>query len=313
MFRWARRIFKLTWNLVVVAIILLSLAMNVASLAGGAIYSVASGIYETATGRASLAGKHSREMKSLERRLAVATNDLATERATAKTLRAELRSTTKGLATERMAAAKLREEVSNSAKRLAVSREKRLAMSVAASETADRISLRSLKAAARNVGSMSGKGIPWIGATVIVGATALEIRDLCATMKDMAALKQAFDPGAKEDPNVRKVCGTQLPTKEQIWLSVREAPGVAWDTAKEVVPSMEDIRSIELPNIDYAAYWSSLQRGASGFWDTTKGAAASAGSSIMHTGSDAAKKAKEWIPWIGDDAVQDPEHSGSNQ
>ena len=41
---------------------------------------------------------------------------------------------------------------------------------------------------------MPGEAVPYLGTAVIVGVTAREIGDLCATLKDISALKRAFNP-----------------------------------------------------------------------------------------------------------------------
>ena len=53
---------------------------------------------------------------------------------------------------------------------------------------------------------MPSEAFPYLGSTVIVGVTALEISDLCATLKDMPALKRAFNPSFQQSEQELEVC-----------------------------------------------------------------------------------------------------------
>ena len=148
--------------------------------------------------------------------------------------------------------------------------------------TSERIATRATKTAARSVGSMAGEALPFVGVAVIVGATAFEIKDLCATIKDMNELKRAFDPSLIPDEAETTVCSITVPTKEELRASAKAAPKAAWAKARSVIPS-----SYEFPDVDGAgllegtrskAAWGldATKRGAGALWGTVTDAGASA-------------------------------------
>lgn len=112
-------------------------------------------------------------------------------------------------------------------------------------KTTRRISGRVAKATARSTGSIAAESIPYVGIGVILGVTAWEVSDACETMDDLHQLELAFDPEAGIDTEHTEVCGTQVPTKEEILQSLKESPGKAWDKANiwaSDLPSWEDAR-----------------------------------------------------------------------
>jgi hypothetical protein len=67
-----------------------------------------------------------------------------------------------------------------------------------------KVGMRLLPAVARAVSSIPGKSVPMIGSSVAIAMTALDVRDLCETLKDMDALGEAFGDAA---PDESKICG----------------------------------------------------------------------------------------------------------
>ena len=55
-----------------------------------------------------------------------------------------------------------------------------------------------------------------IGTTAIVGITALELRDLCETAKDMDALNRALNPDEATDVDETSVCSIAVPTRKEL-------------------------------------------------------------------------------------------------
>ena len=111
---------------------------------------------------------------------------------------------------------------------------------------------------------MAGEALPWVGTAVIVGVTTLELRDLCQTITDMNELKRAFDPTLVSDENQRTVCSMEVPSRQELWEATTSSPQRAWEQASAVMPTMDDIRSIDLSDIDWAAYKTSVGQGFSG-------------------------------------------------
>jgi len=114
-------------------------------------------------------------------------------------------------------------------------------------ETIDRVQKRTAKVAVSNVGSMAGEGIPLWGIAVIVGATSYEVYSSCETMKDLQELSSALSPGESDDAEVQRVCGLRVPTKEEIWASVKSSPGKAWAAASMYIS--------DLPRPDFSGTW----------------------------------------------------------
>ena len=91
-----------------------------------------------------------------------------------------------------------------------------------------RVSARVARGAARNAGAVFAEAVPWVGAAAVIGFTALDLRDACATMEDLAALDEAAGPdpeppagapaGARAgdasllDRATAEVCALELPT-----------------------------------------------------------------------------------------------------
>jgi hypothetical protein len=71
-----------------------------------------------------------------------------------------------------------------------------------------KVGLRLIPAVARAVSSLAGKTAPVIGSGVAIAMTALDVRDLCETLKDMDALGDAFGDAAADES---KVCGFKAP------------------------------------------------------------------------------------------------------
>lgn len=106
------------------------------------------------------------------------------------------------------------------------------AMKTQVRNTTTRISRRIATATARNTSSVFAESIPYAGIGVIAAVTAWEIRDACETMKDLHNLNVAFDPDTANDVDHAEVCGTEVPSKEEIITSVKNAPGKAWAKAE---------------------------------------------------------------------------------
>lgn len=128
---------------------------------------------------------------------------------------------------------------------------KQVPLKTAVGETADIIGKRSVKTARREVASMPAEAIPYIGTAVIVGVTALEIYDLCATLNDVSALQRAFDPDFMKSDEEIEICSIEVPPKEEIVAAIKASPQKAWRSTKEAVPTLEEIKDIEMPDIEW--------------------------------------------------------------
>jgi hypothetical protein len=98
-----------------------------------------------------------------------------------------------------------------------------------ATKLSKRISARTLKGAVRNAAVAPAEAIPNVGLAVILGVTAYELADACATMKDIKTLNSLLGDKTAIDENT--VCGIQTPTKEAILNTLKESPSSAWQAA----------------------------------------------------------------------------------
>ena len=247
----------------------------------------------------------SRVIASQRAEIADLADELDLERQTQRQLRGEVAEVTEEVASQRAINRQLRGEMSELSEDLLLARRQvtegasqvvsyrgqRMAVSEAVGETADRISNRARISATREIGSMAGEALPWVGTAVIVGVTALELKDLCDTITDMNELKRAFDPSLAPDENQQTVCSMEVPSREELWEAVRSSPQRSWELAASYTPSMEDIRNMEMPDIDWAAYRSAAGQSLANSADAIGSALGSAADSTI----DSATGLWEWL------------------
>lgn len=111
----------------------------------------------------------------------------------------------------------------------------------AVGDTAQRISRRTAVSASRALASMFGEAVPVVGTAVIVGSTALDLNDACQIMKDLHALEVAFNPEKALGPEATEVCGMRVPTEDEVWQAVQQAPGQVWERTRAVIPNVPEI------------------------------------------------------------------------
>ena len=107
---------------------------------------------------------------------------------------------------------------------------------------AERMVGRTVTGASRNLSSIAGQAIPYVGVTLILGSTALEIDDACDTLKDIGQMSTAIgdqpvDPGA--------VCGMQVPASADVlnqvtnnWNAAYQSAAGAINAAGQRVPAI---------------------------------------------------------------------------
>lgn len=121
----------------------------------------------------------------------------------------------------------------------------------AADDILRRVARRTSVSATRDVASIPAEAIPYLGAAVIVGATALEVRDMCQNLQDLAELQQLIDPSSIPSPEAQTVCALEVPTRQEVIQAVSNAPQEAWTAARNAMPSIQDLREIEISEIDW--------------------------------------------------------------
>ena len=213
--------------------------------------------------------------------------ELIIERTAKNTLKSELSKKTSELAEERIVNRSLKGQLRDLGMGLVPFKGKKVAINAAIDETTDTIGKRAQRSAAREIASMPGEALPYLGTAVIVGVTALEISDLCATLKDISALKRAFNPNFQQSEEELEVCSLKVPPKEEIVAKIKASPKKAWVAAKEAVPTVGELKEMETPDGDWSELWVKTKEG---------------GSDVMNNASEGMSrfedKAKKW--WVGD-------------
>jgi hypothetical protein len=244
------QILKAAKTIIIVVLLLMSLGFNVAQLTGGLLADVASAAFHTVTGKKSFAAKNAHLFADVNKKLD----------------------------TEKKANRKLRKQLAKPNTRIVTYKGKKIALSEAVETTSTRMSRRAKKTAAREVASMGGEALPWIGAAVIVSATALEIKDLCDTLKDMNDLKKAFDPKSKSNAEETVVCPMRVPSKDELKASIKNSPQASWNAAKGALffaqgktSTIDDLREFQLPEINWSNYLEKPKSAFDGLKSNTHG------------------------------------------
>lgn len=231
-------------RIVFAALLVLSLTLNISSFVGGALYASASTLYGAITGAETLLKRHDRRLGRLG---------------------AEVTENKRLLASAR------RELARPPGDQMVRFRGQHVRLKDAVARTTDRVSTRAVKAATRNTASMAGEALPYVGVAVIVGVTALEVRDQCETIRDMTALRRSFDLTAGPSEDELTVCSMKVPTREELWAAALDAPGKAWAFAKDVTPDLTELSEIEWPSVaSMAAVWRSVTDAGARAWESTR-------------------------------------------
>lgn len=221
--------------------------------------------------------------KTLNEKATKQAGELATERKVKATLKSELSEKTSQLAEERLINKSLKGQLRDFGMGLVPFKGEKVTIKAAIDETADAIGNRAQKSAAREIASMPGEALPYLGTAVIVGVTTLELSDLCATLKDMSVLKRALDPSFEQSEEELEVCSIKIPAREDIVAAIKASPEKAWIAAKDAVPTMEELSEMEIPDVDWSNVWVKTKDG---------------GSNVLNSTSEGIDKAKRW--WVGD-------------
>lgn len=225
-------------------ILLVSLTFNVALLLSDAVFKIASGAVSAVTGVKSLVVRQADEVTDLSAQLLA-------ERTAIREVRSELAESTAELATQRTVARQLKGELAEASAELALAAKARKEATEAVTAIRTRVATRSAKAATRTATSAPGKAIPSAGAVLVVTLTAIEIADLCATVSDMNELAAVFEPEDTSEEVALTVCGAEPPTRSEILEMIHNAPDQAWDAARGTIPTVEELKSMELPDVDW--------------------------------------------------------------
>jgi len=100
----------------------------------------------------------------------------------------------------------------------------------AAKSISTRLATRSAANAARNLSSVPAETIPIVGTAVVLGVTFWDLKDACATLKDLNELNKAFD---HQPVNHTEVCGMKVPTQDEALSKIKGDWRSIYDKAAE--------------------------------------------------------------------------------
>ena len=303
------RILKKLKSTLFFVLLTLSLLANIGLLTSVTLYGIATSAIEAVVGNRNIALKPASEFaelmdnldqqkrinRELQSELAETSANLTAERKAKRELRSEFTDQAVELATEKKINREIREDLIEANANLVIERKTKRELraqlgDVSADLMTAKLARKQLKkksraisrkviaragtAGARATSTVAGKTIPFVGTVVVISATALEMADLCATVKDMYELQQMFDSTAAPSDEELTLCGWEPPSKEEIWSTVSKAPGEAWSTARDSIPSLEEMKSYELPDVDWGSVAENLQvstiAAGKNTWDTMK-------------------------------------------
>jgi hypothetical protein len=262
--------YKTIRNIVLVILLVISLLWNATTLSLGVISTVISAAYEAVTGvrtvGAQLASKKA-EVATIRAELSAAKKaasraegtaigrglTVAKEKAANTALRSEAKAaaqlasrlegkaigTALALEKEKVAKAALQTELASlrAGKKVIIDGVEMTAEQAVLQAT-KRVRTRTAKLAVTDLSATFGQAIPWIGVSVVVAATAYDLKSACDTMRDMRGIEIAFNPFSVDDADVERVCGLKVPSEQEIWEGIKASPGMAWHAAKSVLGSL---------------------------------------------------------------------------
>ena len=214
--------------------------------------------------------KISRELKT---EMAGLSDNLLSEKKISGELKSQVAGISDNLANEQKIGRALKAKVARLtllSKGLVNFRGKKIPIKNAVDLTADTISKRAVKTSKREVSSMAGEALPYFGTAVIVAVTAMELVDLCDTIQDMNVLKRAFDPNLNPSEEELTVCSIKIPTRAELVEQLKASPEKAWKAAKEATPTIEELKDIEIPDVDFKAVVAGSKGKATELWGSTQ-------------------------------------------
>ncbi|MDO5647695.1 hypothetical protein [Paracoccus sp. (in: a-proteobacteria)] len=227
------------WSALMLVLMAMSLALSVAMTVIPAVFMAVAGVVETVTGVKTVRSRHAAQLTAANTRA----DNLARE-----------------LADSRVAGRRMAQELADSR---VTYRGTRVAARQAVADTTTRVSKRVSTAAARNIASTAGEALPVVGIGVIAAATAWEIHDACQLMGDMRELDAAFNP---DNPTRdAEVCGMTVPTRADLWRSIKSSPGAAWDGARGMYDG--------LPELSFGRAWGAFSAAFGRAYDRAFGTA----------------------------------------
>lgn len=245
-------LFKFVRRLIYVGILAGLLTLNVATLVSGMVFNWLSGLVEFVD-VSSVREKHKAEVSQKDRTIAQQRADLDKKDAkiaerdhTIARQTADLDAKDRRLAQQSDELGNLRSrnvDLTSQNARLRADLEinyrgDRVLYREAVSDTMDRVGPRMVHMTQRNIASIPGEALPFIGISVVVAATTWELSDACDTMEDLHELDVALNPDRAIESG--EVCGMKVPTAAEVRDKVFASPGVVWDEMKARYDDLPD-------------------------------------------------------------------------
>lgn len=124
----------------------------------------------------------------------------------------------------------------------------------ATQEVLDRTMARTTRSTLANVSSIPGESIPLYGIAIVLAATAYELKAACDNMTDLYDLQVALDPDTARSDDRSAVCAMQIPTKQEVWVGIKQSPQVAWEKSIATLESVNsNVRALEAP--EFGGMW----------------------------------------------------------
>lgn len=256
---------RMTRSLILAIALVASLGANVTLFVGGVVYSFVDEFVEHAFGLATDVATQRRALNVLKtssakqaKALAASKAVVARQRGELSTLRAagarqrrdivklEARSGKQQRQIAALKAAAAKQGKTLSALKTDVVRQGRQLGSLrhAATSAALRSRDRLVKAVGRSILTAPGKALPYAGVPIVVGLTVWEIRDLCATVRDMDEIhKAAAEAGAEAETEAADCSRPDLAVEHAV-NEIGNSSRKAWEESKKYVPHLpgwEDI------------------------------------------------------------------------
>ncbi len=109
----------------------------------------------------------------------------------------------------------------------------------------ERLTKRTARNISINAASVGAEAIPFAGAAIVVGVTAMDIKDACDTMKDLNTLNVS-DFG-QEGVDHNKVCGMEYPKMEEIKTGLQKNWRSVYQTASNTLREAGDAMTPQEP------------------------------------------------------------------
>lgn len=84
----------------------------------------------------------------------------------------------------------------------------------------------------RNVSSIFGEAIPYLGTALVVSVTVADVKDACDTIGEMSELAQSLD-FETDNEDQRTICGTEIPNVDEVLASVKQHLEISVNQAEE--------------------------------------------------------------------------------